>query len=51
MDVFLDVQCALLTTEVICKEIKARSPNARFELGLADITYEACFRAVMAEYN
>ena len=51
MDVFLDVQCALLTTDVICKEIKARSSEAKFELGLSHITYEACFRAIMAEYN
>ena len=51
MDIFLDVQCALLTIEVICKEIKIRAPGARFKLGLSHITYEACFRAVMAEYN
>ena len=51
MDVFLDVQCMLLTIDAICKETKACSPNARFKLGLAYITYEACFRAVMAEYN
>ena len=51
MDVFLDVQCALLTMEVICKEIKTRALGARLKLGLSHITYEACFRAVMAEYN
>lgn len=51
MDVFLDLQCALLTTEVICKEIKARALKAKFELGPCHINYEACFRAVMAEYN
>ena len=51
MGVFMELQCALLTTEVICKEVKTRAPKAKFQLGLCHINYEACFHAVMEEYN
>ena len=50
-EVFMKLQCSLLTTEVICKEIKKRSPNAKFGVGLVNRDYSAFFHAVMAEYN
>ena len=50
-EVFIKLQCSLLTTEVICREIKKRAPDAKFGVGFIDRDYSAFFRAVMAEYN
>lgn len=51
IEVFRKLQCALLTTEVICRETKKTAPKAKIQLGLCHPNYIACFHAVMAEYN
>ena len=50
-EIYLKLQCALLTTDMICQEIKKRAPNAKFAGGLLYRDYSAIFQAVMEEYN
>ena len=51
IEVFVKLQCALLTVEMMCKEIKHRAPKAKFRLGLYDPNYSPFFYAVLAECN
>ena len=50
IEVFVKLQCALLTVEMMCKEVKHRAPKAKFRLGLYDPNYSPFYHAVLAEY-
>ena len=51
---FKYVECGLLITDVICKEVKNRAPDARLSVrtsGFGDAYYSAIFNAVVAEHE